>query len=65
MTTTENAQPRLKTRYREEIKTALNDEFKYANVMQIPGVVKVVVNMVSATPLATPSSSTAPSPTWR
>lgn len=45
MTTTENAQPRLKTRYREEIKTALNDEFKYANVMQIPGVVKVVVNM--------------------
>ncbi len=46
MTSTENkVQPRLKTRYREEIKPALNNEFNYANVMQIPGVVKVVVNM--------------------
>jgi len=46
MTTTETkTQPRLKTRYREEIKDALNKEFDYANVMQIPGVVKVVVNM--------------------
>ncbi len=45
MTTTEKVQPRLKTRYREEIKAELNKEFDYANVMQIPGVVKVVVNM--------------------
>ena len=45
MTTTEKIVPRLKTRYREEIKDALNAEFQYANVMQIPGVVKVVVNM--------------------
>ncbi|AZG48377.1 50S ribosomal protein L5 [Gordonia insulae] len=45
MTTTEKTQPRLKTRYREEIKDALNKEFAYDNVMQIPGVVKVVVNM--------------------
>ncbi|MFR9752281.1 50S ribosomal protein L5 [Nocardia asiatica] len=45
MTTTEKVQPRLKQRYREEIKDALNKEFDYANVMQIPGVVKVVVNM--------------------
>ena len=46
MTSTENkVQPRLKQRYREEIKPALNNEFNYANVMQIPGVVKVVVNM--------------------
>ena len=37
--------PRLKQRYREEIKDALQKEFGYANVMQIPGVVKVVVNM--------------------
>jgi large subunit ribosomal protein L5 len=37
--------PRLKQRYREEIKDALFKEFGYANVMQIPGVVKVVVNM--------------------
>ncbi|GAB2669408.1 50S ribosomal protein L5 [Nocardia goodfellowii] len=46
MTSTENkVQPRLKERYRAEIKDALNSEFDYANVMQIPGVVKVVVNM--------------------
>ncbi|WP_238423510.1 50S ribosomal protein L5 [Gordonia sp. 'Campus'] len=38
-------QPRLKTRYREEIKDTLNKEFDYPNVMLIPGVVKVVVNM--------------------
>jgi len=37
--------PRLRTRYREEIKPALREQFDYANVMQIPGVVKVVVNM--------------------
>jgi len=46
MASTENkTQPRLKVRYREEIRDALNAEYDYANVMQIPGVVKVVVNM--------------------
>ncbi|ASR04539.1 MULTISPECIES: 50S ribosomal protein L5 [Gordonia] len=45
MTTTEKIQPRLKTRYREEIKSQLNEQFEYSNVMLIPGVVKVVVNM--------------------
>jgi large subunit ribosomal protein L5 len=43
--TTEKALPRLKQRYREEIRDTLQKEFGYANVMQIPGVVKVVVNM--------------------
>jgi large subunit ribosomal protein L5 len=37
--------PRLQQRYRDEIRQAMHDEFKYANVMQIPGLVKVVVNM--------------------
>ena len=37
-------QPRLKAKYNNEIKKALQDEFGYANVMQIPGLVKVVVN---------------------
>jgi large subunit ribosomal protein L5 len=37
--------PRLKTRYREEIVTALREQFTYSNPMQVPGVVKVVVNM--------------------
>src|ERR687885_536076 len=37
--------PRLLARYREEIAPALQSEFGYANVMQIPGLVKIVVNM--------------------
>ena len=37
--------PRLKQRYRDEIKPALLSEFSYANPMLIPGLVKVVVNM--------------------
>jgi large subunit ribosomal protein L5 len=37
--------PRLKTRYREEIAPALNQQFTYSNPMQIPGLVKIVVNM--------------------
>ncbi|GAQ54514.1 50S ribosomal protein L5 [Streptomyces acidiscabies] len=37
--------PRLKTKYREEIAGKLQDEFTYENVMQIPGLVKIVVNM--------------------
>jgi len=37
-------QPRLKQVYLNEIRKGLQDEFSYANVMQIPGIVKVVVN---------------------
>jgi large subunit ribosomal protein L5 len=37
--------PRLKQRYRDEIKPALREQFSFGNVMQVPGVVKVVVNM--------------------
>ena len=37
--------PRLKQRYRDEIMKALRDEFGYANVMQVPGLTKIVVNM--------------------
>ena len=39
------AVPRLKTRYREQIVAALREQFAYSNPMQVPGVVKVVVNM--------------------
>lgn len=55
MTQTENEQsqttasaqvtPRLKTRYREEILPALRSEFDIKNVMQVPGLTKIVVNM--------------------
>ena len=37
--------PRLKQRYREEIRSSLTEQFSYGNAMQVPGVVKVVVNM--------------------
>ena len=37
--------PRLKQRYADEIKGQLQEQFGYENVMQVPGVVKVVVNM--------------------
>jgi large subunit ribosomal protein L5 len=37
--------PRLKERYRSEIAAAMLEEFKYPNVMQVPTVTKIVVNM--------------------
>ncbi|MCA0337200.1 MAG: 50S ribosomal protein L5 [Actinobacteria bacterium] len=37
--------PRLKARYQDQIKADLQKQFDFGNVMQIPGVVKVVVNM--------------------
>jgi large subunit ribosomal protein L5 len=43
--TTEREVPRLKVRYRAEIVPSLMGEFSFANIMQVPGVTKVVVNM--------------------
>ncbi|MEC3894775.1 50S ribosomal protein L5 [Nocardiopsis alba] len=37
--------PRLKEKYRNEIAAGLKDEFGIGNVMQIPGLTKIVVNM--------------------
>ncbi|KTR07702.1 50S ribosomal protein L5 [Curtobacterium sp. 1P10AnD] len=37
-------EPRLKQKYKNEIKAALTEQFGYANVNQVPGLVKVVVN---------------------
>ena len=37
--------PRLKQRYRTEIVPSLRETPGYANVMQVPGLVKIVVNM--------------------
>ena len=45
MSETTKTTPRLKTRYQDEIKGQLQGEFNFANAMQVPGVVKVVVNM--------------------
>jgi len=44
-TTGSRAVPRLKQRYRDEIVPELREQFGYSNVMQVPGVTKVVVNM--------------------
>ena len=37
--------PRLKQRYRDEIVGSLREQFGYANVMQVPRLTKIVVNM--------------------
>ena len=44
-TMTDRQMPRLKSRYREEIVPALQEQFSFENVMQVPRVTKVVVNM--------------------
>jgi large subunit ribosomal protein L5 len=46
-TTTDNVTdvPRLKQRYHDEIKPALTSQFGYTNPMQVPGIVKITVNM--------------------
>jgi large subunit ribosomal protein L5 len=43
--TTDRALPRLKQKYREEIVGKLREDFGFANVMQVPGLTKIVVNM--------------------
>jgi large subunit ribosomal protein L5 len=43
--TTTTTVPRLKERYRDEIAPELIKQFEYENVMQVPTVTKVVVNM--------------------
>src|ERR687887_2413294 len=44
-TATERVTPRLKQRYRGEIAPKLREEFRYGNVMQVPTLTKIVVNM--------------------
>jgi large subunit ribosomal protein L5 len=44
-TTAEKVTPRLKERYHAEIAGKLREQFGYGNPMQIPGLVKIVVNM--------------------
>src|SRR5919109_627620 len=45
MSTAEKVRPRLKQRYLDEIAGEMREQFSYPNVMQVPGIVKVVVNM--------------------
>src|ERR687883_920582 len=43
--TAEKTTPRLKERYRNEIAGKLREQFSYRNPMQVPRLVKIVVNM--------------------
>jgi large subunit ribosomal protein L5 len=43
--TAQRVPPRLRERYLAEIAPGLREEFGYANVMQVPGLVKISVNM--------------------
>ncbi|MGV8879493.1 MAG: 50S ribosomal protein L5 [Sphingobacteriaceae bacterium] len=36
--------PRLKTKYKEDIRTALKEKFQYKSVMQVPKLMKISVN---------------------
>lgn len=45
MAETATYEPRLKTRYREEIRARLKEKFGYSNDMQIPRIEKIVLNM--------------------
>jgi large subunit ribosomal protein L5 len=45
MADTATYEPRLKARYREEIRAKMKEKFGYANDMQIPALEKVVINM--------------------
>ncbi len=39
------AAPRLKAKYREEVRPKLRDELGYGNIMEVPTLEKIVVNM--------------------
>lgn len=45
MSAAENYTPRLQGEYQSRIKKAMQDKFQYGNVMEIPKVTKIVLNM--------------------
>ena len=47
--------PRLKTRYDDEIRTALKEQLGLANVMQVPRLEKIVINMGVGAAVGQPS----------
>ena len=49
------AMPRLLKKYREEVASGLNEEFKYANVMQVPTIEKITINMGLGEAVANPN----------
>jgi large subunit ribosomal protein L5 len=53
--TTTPAKPRLKARYDDEVRARLKDELGLANVMQVPRLEKIVINMGVGKATQTPS----------
>ena len=53
--TTKLAMPRLLKKYREEVASGMNEEFKYKNVMQIPNIEKITINMGLGEAVANPN----------
>jgi large subunit ribosomal protein L5 len=54
-TTTAPAVPRLKTRYIDEVRDALKDQLGLPNIMQVPRLEKIVLNMGVGGAVAQPS----------
>ena len=44
-----NFTPRMKTHYQEKVVPALQEEFKYGNVFEIPRIEKIVINTAIST----------------
>jgi hypothetical protein len=57
--------PRLKQRYRAEVISRLQGELGYANVMQVPTIEKIVVNMGVGDAIKDGRMLEAPSGIWR
>ena len=54
-TTTATPVPRLKARYDDEIRTALKEQLGLANIMQVPRLEKIVINMGVGAAVGQPS----------
>ena len=51
---TRESLPRLRQKYQDEVVKKLTDEFGYKNVMEVPRLVKVTINMGLGRAVATP-----------
>ena len=54
-TTDTNPIPRLKTKYETEIRDALKEQLGFGNIMQVPRVEKIVINMGVGAAVGQPS----------
>ena len=57
-------QPRLRDAYRDRVVPALMKEFGYKNIMQVPKLERIVLNVGMSEAIQTSSCSKAPRPNW-